>query len=203
MRGEWSEVSRLGRGRSSDPSTGCYVDVKPTNTRVLVFSSRDTRCLPWRSGAVFPRSESGARRARGAPEGVAQARLAGGAWTKPPRPVDPKLLPLEVGVPPTRSGRTVSCAYASGRPTQERLAAMRGTAPGRHTDSECAPLSGTLPRALCLRGRTLRRRSPLPVLPVVEAFPGAPSPLGSQAPKKAWLAPHTVAVASRPPQSGW
>jgi len=32
----------------------------------------------WPSGEVFTSAESGARRARGAPEGVAQARLAGG-----------------------------------------------------------------------------------------------------------------------------
>src|SRR5215467_3006842 len=33
-------------------------------------------------------------------------------------------------------------------PTKERLAAMRGTAPGRHTDLECAPLRHKAPGSL-------------------------------------------------------
>src|SRR5215510_16054971 len=33
-------------------------------------------------------------------------------------------------------------------PTKERLAAMRGTAPGRHTDFECAPLRHKAPGSL-------------------------------------------------------
>ena len=58
---------------------------------------------------------------------------------------------------------------------------MRGTAHGRHTDLGCAPLSGTRPRDLCLKDRTLRSVSLL-VLPVVESFPGAVSPLRSTEP---------------------
>src|SRR6195256_81363 len=56
---------------------------------------------------------------------------------------------------------------------------MRGTAVCRHTVLACAPLQGTKPRALCLKHRTVRSFS-LPVLPVVESFPGAMSPLGSK-----------------------
>ena len=56
---------------------------------------------------------------------------------------------------------------------------MRGTAPGRHTDLGCAPFSGTQgPGISVLKGRTLRSTA-LPVLLVVESFPGAVSPLGS------------------------
>jgi hypothetical protein len=72
--------------------------------------------------------------------------------------------------------------------TKERLAAIRGTAHRRHTDSKCAPLSGTKPRALCLSQRTVRSLCPvLLVLPVVESFPGAMSPLGSKEPIELFL----------------
>src|SRR3990170_1166267 len=65
-------------------------------------------------------------------------------------------------------------------PTQKRLAAIRGTARGRHTDLRCA-LSGTTPRDLCLKDRTFRSLFLL-VLAAVESFPGAQSPLGSKEP---------------------
>src|SRR5687768_14516954 len=73
-------------------------------------------------------------------------------------------------------------------PAQERLAAMRGTAPGRHTDFKCAPL-GTKPRDLCLKDRTVRSFA-LPVLTAVESFPGAMSPLGSKEPNELFVSPH-------------
>ena len=85
-------------------------------------------------------------------------------------------------------------------PTKERLAAMRGTAQDRHTYSECAPLQGTKPRDLCLKDRTFRSFS-LPVLNVVESFPGAMSPLGSKEPNEPFFSPHKVFVASRPQKS--
>src|SRR5437879_4559679 len=84
-------------------------------------------------------------------------------------------------------------------PTKERLAAMRGTAVCRHTVLACAPLQGTKPRALCLKHRTVRSFS-LPVLPVVESFPGAMSPLGSKESTELFVLPHRVFVSSRPPR---
>src|SRR5262245_57859207 len=57
-------------------------------------------------------------------------------------------------------------------PTKERLAAIRGTAHGRHTDLGYVPLLGTMPRDLCLKDRTVRSCQSLPVLQVVESFPG-------------------------------
>src|SRR5262249_52980504 len=45
------------------------------------------------------------------------------------------------------------------------------------------------------------REFPLPVLPVVESFPGAMSPLGSKEPNEPFLSPHKVFVASRPQKS--
>ena len=42
---------------------------------------------------------------------------------------------------------------------KERLPAMRGTAHGRHTYLECAPLYGHKPRDLCLKGRTIKSLS--------------------------------------------
>src|SRR5258705_11034332 len=77
---------------------------------------------------------------------------------------------------------------------------MRGTAVCRHTDSQCAPLQGTKPRDLCLKHRTVRSFS-LPVLALVESFPGAMSPLGSKEPNELFLSPHTVFVSSTPQQS--
>src|SRR5918996_386798 len=50
------------------------------------------------------------------------------------------------------SRRTRECSYSSydyfSFPTKERLAAMRGTAHGRHTDSQCAPLRHKAPGSL-------------------------------------------------------
>jgi hypothetical protein len=71
--------------------------------------------------------------------------------------------------------------------TKERLAAIRGTAHGRHTDLGYVPLLGTMPRALCLKDRTIRSCQSLPVLRVVESFPGAPSSLGSKEPESTFF----------------
>src|SRR5918994_4597639 len=65
---------------------------------------------------------------------------------------------------------------------------------GRHTLLRCVPLSGTLPRALCLRGRIFRESKTPRLLCVVESFPGAQSPLGSKEPNELSLSPHTVFV---------
>src|SRR5262244_2070196 len=83
-------------------------------------------------------------------------------------------------------------------PTKERLTAIRGTAHGRHTDLGYVPLLGTMPRDLCLKDRTVRSCQSLPVLQVVESFPGAPSPLGSKEPYQLFFSRHRVFVASRP-----
>ena len=73
-------------------------------------------------------------------------------------------------------------------PTKERLAAIRGTAPGRHTYLECAPLQAQSP------GLSVSANEPvrsfyllLPVLTVVESFPGAMSLLGSKEPNELFL----------------
>jgi hypothetical protein len=63
--------------------------------------------------------------------------------------------------------------------TKERLPAIRGTAHGPHTDLGCALSMGTRPRDLCLKGRTMKSLS-LPILALVESFPGAMSPLRSK-----------------------
>src|SRR4029077_16856412 len=83
-------------------------------------------------------------------------------------------------------------------PTKERLAAIRGTAHDRHTDLGYVPLLGTMPRDLCLKDRTVRSCQSLPVLHVVESFPGAPSPLGSKEPNQLFFSRYRVFVASRP-----
>jgi len=83
-------------------------------------------------------------------------------------------------------------------PTKERLAAIRGTASCRHTYLECVLLSGTVPRALFLSHRTVRSFC-LPVLPVVESFPGAPSPLGSKEPNEPALLLHFTLCQTRHP----
>src|SRR5262245_37973322 len=70
--------------------------------------------------------------------------------------------------------------------TKERLPAIRGTAHSRHTDLGCAPLLGTRPRDLCLKHRTFRSFS-LPLLVLVESFPGAMSPLGSKEPNELFV----------------
>ena len=95
--------------------------------------------------------------------------------------------------------RVLFFSYDSIRsPTKERLAAIRGTAHGRHTDLGYVPLLGTMPRDLCLKDRTVRSCQSLPVLHVVESFPGAPSPLGSKEPNQLFFSRHRVFVASRP-----
>ena len=82
-------------------------------------------------------------------------------------------------------------------PTKERLTAMRGTAPGRHTYSKCAPLQSTKPRALCLSPTNPQELlSCYPVLSLVESCLRAMSRLGSKEPNELFLLPSIDSAAA-------
>ena len=70
--------------------------------------------------------------------------------------------------------------WMSTAPTKERLTAMRGTAHGRHTDLS-APLCVGHKTPGSLSQGPNRSGVYLPVLSIVESFPGAMSPLGQGA----------------------
>ena len=60
-----------------------------------------------------------------------------------------------------------------------------------------APSKALRPGISVLKDRTFRRFSLL-VLPVVESFPGAQSPLGSKEPIEPFVGPHKVVASSTP-----
>ena len=87
------------------------------------------------------------------------------------------------------------------RRTKERLAAIRGTAHGRHTDLGYVPLLGTMPRDLCLTDRTVRRCQSLPVLKVASRSLGHRLSWVKE-PNQPFFSRHRVFVASEPQPFG-